>query len=665
MLSKDPPFSKIDLITCRNLLIYMGSDLQKYLIPLFHYSLNPGGFLFLGNSESVTESSDLFNTLNRKTKIYQRKEEYRRFHDTKINRFSLSNAETKLGITHMPVNKLSENRKIPLRELTESALLQQIAPAAALVNSNGDILYLHGRTGLYLEPAPGESGINNILKMAREGLRDELNLTLRKAIVCSDIVVRRGLRVKTNGDFTAVDLKIVPVTTPQGGEIPEEIYLVILAESEKPYNELSKTDEILEVSSFNKPVSENDVNERIIALQNELIAKEAYLQTTIEELQTTNEELKSSNEEMQSVNEELQSTNEEMETSKEELQSVNEELITVNSELQNKLSDLTRVNNDINNLISGTGIATVFVDHQQSILRFTPMATQIINLISSDIGRPLGHIVSNLKNYDRLVQDVQTVLDTLIPKELEVQTLSEAWYMLRIQPYRTIDNKIDGAVVTFFEITEIKHAEQLIKALLEEKEVILKEVHHRVKNNMNTLQALLNLQTARSNETAVIKALGDVQNRILSLTVLYNQLYDSNDFDELSVNKYIPALASQIIANFPNSESIKLETSIEDFILEPTQIKTLGILLNEVLTNAMKYAFIDRKEGLISISIGLKDNRVSVSIRDNGIGIPEGVDLLNSNGFGFTLIRWLTKQLSGETHIINNDGTAITLEFDR
>ncbi|MCX6983504.1 MAG: PAS domain-containing protein, partial [Lentisphaerae bacterium] len=201
----------------------------------------------------------------------------------------------------------------------------------------------------------------------------------------------------------------------------------------------------------------------IAALRQELRAKEEYLQTANEELETSNEELKSSNEEMQSVNEELQSTNEEMETSKEELQSLNEELATVNSELQAKVSDLSRINDDMTNLLAGTGIATVFVDRQLRILRFTPAATQIVNLIPGDIGRPAGHILSNLVGYDSMVADAQSVLDTLVPKDTEVQTKDGKWYMLRIRPYRTIDNVIEGAVISFIDITEMQKTREALR----------------------------------------------------------------------------------------------------------------------------------------------------------------------------------------------------------
>ena len=462
---KDPPFSKLDLISCRNLLIYLGGELQKKLIPLFHYALNPGGILFLGTSETVGEYGDLFTVQDRKLKLYQRKDDIHSAQRAALGRFlpPLTAIDATLpraaGKSAFPV-------KLPLRELTEQALLQQAVPAGALVNSHGDILYLHGRTGLYLEPTPGEAGVNNILKMAREGLRHDLTTALHKATRAKDIVRHPGLRVKTNGDFTMVNLTIRPVATGPAATAEPPLYLVILEEAPvmqngQPFDpDQPQIADVNAIAGADSPDSEEGA--RIAALNQELRAKEEYLQSTQEELETSNEELKSSNEEMQSVNEELQSTNEELETSKEELQSVNEELSTVNNELQTKLTDLSRANNDMNNLLAGTGIGTVFVDHHLRILRFTPTASSLINLILSDIGRPVGHIVSNLVGYDRLVVDVQAVLNTLIPKEVDVQTVEGKWYTMRIQPYRTLDNVIEGAVITFVDITEMKKVQDAL-----------------------------------------------------------------------------------------------------------------------------------------------------------------------------------------------------------
>jgi len=480
---KDPPFSKLDLISCRNLLIYLGGDLQKKLIPLFHYALNPGGFLFLGTSETVGEFMDLFSVLDRKLKLYQRRDDVHSAQRGVMGRFvpPMTAMDTAFP---KAIEKAAGLRKLPLRELTEQALLQQVVQVGALVNGQGDILYLHGRTGLYLEPTPGEIGVSNILKMAREGLRRDLTKALHRAVGTKEIVHYPGLRVKTNGDLTTVNLTVRPVAEGRTETPDRPMYLVIL-EQGPPFDSArmaalstdTGTDTSTGLSSVSlRPVSTDgpDNDARIAGLKQELRAKEEYLQTANEELETSNEELKSSNEEMQSVNEELQSTNEELETSKEELQSVNEELATVNSELQTKVSDLSRANNDMNNLLAGTGIATVFVDHRQNILRFTPAATQIINLILSDIGRPVGHIVANLAGYDGLVADTQAVLHSLIPKEVEVQTKDGKWYTMRIMPYRTMDNVIEGAVITFVDITEMKktqeslwETEKLFKGLFE------------------------------------------------------------------------------------------------------------------------------------------------------------------------------------------------------
>jgi two-component system, chemotaxis family, CheB/CheR fusion protein len=470
---KHPPFTKLDLISCRNVLIYMGGELQKKLIPLLHYALNPGGMLFLGTSETVGEFVDLFATMDRRSKIYHRKEDVHGTHHPARGGFLPPLSED--ASVPWPSGRAPGEGKLPLRELTERALLQQYAPAGALVDERGDILYLHGRTGQYLEPAPGEAGMN-ILKMAREGLRRELTTALRKAVAVKEPVRHPGLRVKTNGDFTAVNLTVRPVSISADAAAAAKLFLVILEDA--PAADPEGTEK---AAATPEAAGEGatDADARIETLKRELRAKEEYLQTTNEELETSNEELKSSNEEMQSVNEELQSANEELETSKEELQSVNEELATVNAELQTKVVDLSRANNDMNNLLAGTGIGTIFVDHRLRIQRFTPAVTQVINLILTDVGRPVGHIVSKLAGYDRLVADVEAVLENLTPKEVEVQTQAGAWYLLRIWPYRTLENVIEGAVITFTEATEIKKAQAALREAedLRRLAVVVRDAH--------------------------------------------------------------------------------------------------------------------------------------------------------------------------------------------
>ncbi len=497
---KSPPFSKLDLIACRNVLIYLGTELQKKLIALFHYALIPGGILFLGSSETVGDCGDLFLVLDRTAKLYQRKEDFQGAKRAALMRFlaphTAAEMSAKAGAGTVSLPKHTHSAKQSLRELTEQSLLAQMAQVAALVNGNGDVLYLHGRTGMYLEPTPGDTGINNVLKMARMGLGAALTTCLHQAVTSKAHVYSPGLRVKTNGDFTLVNLTICPMPKAAlaapylAGNLPAHeskhevpLYLVILEPA-------LSSDTPLAV-----PADDHEANSLISKLHEQLSAKDAFLQLANQALETSNEELKSSNEEMQSINEELQSTNEELETSKEELQSINEELSTVNTELQSKVADLSRVNNDMNNLLAGTGIATIFVDSQLRILRFTPAATKIINLIPSDVGRPVGHLVSNLAGYDSLVSDVQAVLKSLVPFQVDVQTRavnratdlsainaestaksadrfavakpSTQTYTLRILPYRTLDNVIEGAVISFVEVTEVVQAREALHAAKE------------------------------------------------------------------------------------------------------------------------------------------------------------------------------------------------------
>ncbi|MGA9045731.1 chemotaxis protein CheB [Sulfuricurvum sp.] len=461
-LIKDPPFSKLDLISCRNLMIYMSAELQKKIIPMFHYALNPNGILFLGSSESIGESSDLFSTLDLKSKLYMRNDHITGNKYKNSNTYLLPVKEIHSTFPERAMKSLSP-KKLPLRELTEQALLQQLAPFAALINEMGDILYLHGRSGAYLELPSGESSTNNILLMAREGLRRDLTIALHNAIATKEIVRSLGLKIKMNAHFIIVNLTIRPVATGLNTLEDAYLYLVILEEASLLDSEQAKQGVLRAFAESDTP----DANAHlyIAALKQELLSKEEYINIAKEKMESANEKLKSSNEQMQSVNEELQSANEELETSKEELQSTNEELSTVNAELQTKVADLSQANNDMNNLLAGTGVGTVFVDHQLRILRFTSEARKIINLIPGDEGRPVAHLVSNLVGYTHMVSDVQSVLNTLVPKEVDVQTTSGRWYAMRIFPYRTLDNVIEGAVLTFMDITEIAQTrEELVRA---------------------------------------------------------------------------------------------------------------------------------------------------------------------------------------------------------
>jgi two-component system CheB/CheR fusion protein len=436
---KDPPFSRLDLISCRNLLIYLGPELQKKVIPLFHYALRPGGFLFQGTAETVGEFGELFEAVDRKAKLYQRLQTQAGSPWATLGRSLAPMARPQAAPPGQP-----EAGPPPqsLRELTERAYLEQSGAAGVLVNGQGAVLFLHGRAGAFLELPAGEAGINNILKMARDGLRRALTTALHRVVGTQATVRCPGLRVQTNEGLRTVDLAISPVAGSAEGGSRSALYLVMLRDA--PALEPQERAEALPGGSD------------LAALRLELQAKDDYLKAANEELETSNHELKVSNEELQSTNEEFQSTNEELETSKEELQSLNEELATVNNELQTRVGDLSRANNDMNNLLAGTGVGTLFVDLQLRILRFTPAATRIINLIQSDVGRPVGHLVCKLLDYDRLEADIQAVLDSLEPLEAEVRTRDGRWYAMSIQPYRTLENVVEGAVLTFGDITALK-----------------------------------------------------------------------------------------------------------------------------------------------------------------------------------------------------------------
>jgi len=466
-LIKDPPFSKMDFISCRNLLIYLNSEIQQKIIPLFHYSLNPQGKLFLGSAETIGNFSHLFLPIDRKFKLYQKKDDSNRQHHPVIGLISPS----KINNSNNPQihEKISSVNKPKLRELMEHTLLKQYAPTSVLVDKEGCIFYIHGRSGRYLEPTSGKSELN-ILKMAREGLKHDLLKALNKSVKLQETIRLTGLSVKTNGDFSNVNLIVQPVNSNTN----PKLYLVLLEEMST--SKVKNNIQVSKKKSKKSTVTEDDTD--LAILKQKLIDNEEFLQNTNEQLETTNEELRSSNEEMQSINEELQSTNEELETSKEELQSVNEELTTINAELQTKITDSVQANNDLNNLLAGSGIGTIFVDHQLLVKRFTPSVTRVINLIQSDVGRPLGHIVSNFADDEDLIKGVVAVLDNLIPRELELRTKEgDLCYLINIRPYRTLENVIEGAVLTFVDITRMKSAENAKRESENKKQILFDSIN--------------------------------------------------------------------------------------------------------------------------------------------------------------------------------------------
>jgi two-component system, chemotaxis family, CheB/CheR fusion protein len=443
-LIKDPPFTKLDLVCCRNLLIYLDSVLQKKLLPLFHYSLKPKGILFLGSSETIGGFVDLFTSVERKWKIFTRKD------------------SASAPYTHVEFPPIQPPEKAPvprawrsgepsIRRVAEGFLIRKYAPPSVLIDEKGDIQYVHGRTGKYLEPAPGEARFN-ILDMAREGLRGELSRAIRKANAEKQDVTCKGLRVRSNGDILSVNLSVKPVTER---ETPPGLLMILFEDVESAEKS---------IQAGTKGRAKNKPTKRLEIVEQELQYTKESLQSTIEELETINETLNAANEELQSTNEELQSANEELQTSKEEQQSLNEEVVTVNTELQSKVDELSKVNNDMRNLMDCIEIPTIFLDNEQKIRRFTSNAVKLVHLIHSDIGRPISHVVSNLK-YSNLAEDVEGVLRKPGLKETEVEGKDGRWYLMRILPYRTADNVLDGVVISFLDIHDRKTATDKIESL--------------------------------------------------------------------------------------------------------------------------------------------------------------------------------------------------------
>jgi two-component system CheB/CheR fusion protein len=443
-LIMDPPFTKLDLLSCRNLLIYLTPELQKKLLPLFHYSLNPGGILFLGNSETVGGFTNLFTALEGKNRLYRRQPA-----QTSAQALDFPTAFTAARPEKAEkALKPMEN----LQTLADSLLLQTYAPAAVLTNETGDILYISGRTGKYLEPAAGKANWN-IFAMAREGLRYELGSAFQKALREQKTVALNNLVVGTNGGTQIVNVTLQPIHA--NNALRGTVMIVFREGAAAAAAETSV-----------KPRRGTRYSARLEELERQLNQAHQEVQTIREEMQTSQEELKSANEELQSTNEELQSTNEELTTSKEEMQSMNEELQTVNHELQANLDELSHTNNDLKNLLDSTDIATLFLDNQLRVRRFTSQTSQITRLIPSDVGRLITDIASALL-YPQLAEDAREVLRTLVKVDKQIATPEGAWFTARILPYRTLENMIDGVVITFSDITEIKKLEGKDKLVAE------------------------------------------------------------------------------------------------------------------------------------------------------------------------------------------------------
>lgn len=445
---KDPPFTKLDFLSCRNLLIYLESQQQERLISSFHYALKPGGVLFLSSSESITNHPELFDSLDRRWKIYRAKAAAPRSISVRndLNWSPMQSIDP--GVPVAAGNSASKG----VIELSQRALLQAFAPTSVTTDCLGNILYVHGDASNYLRPPPGLIS-TQVVEMARPGLQLELHAALLAAATLAKPTLNREVTLTgEDGVSRTVSFSVRPL--PGLAVSGENLLLVSFQDVPAP----AATRRMGRRGVA--PTSADAL--RVGELEREVAYARENLQSTIEAQQASNEELKSANEELQSTNEELQSTNEELETSKEELQSLNEEVLTINSELNAKVEQLSGIQNDLKNLFDNINTGTLFLDHQLTIRRYTREALKIYPLIASDIGRPLAHIQSNIDSHTLLLE-LQEVLDTLIPKEREVRTTDDRWYLARSQPYRTLDNVIEGVVLTFTEVTDFRRLSDAVR----------------------------------------------------------------------------------------------------------------------------------------------------------------------------------------------------------
>jgi two-component system CheB/CheR fusion protein len=520
-----PPFTKIDILSCRNLLIYMEPELQKKMIGLFYYSLNPNGIMILGSSETLGTQSHLFTPLDLKWKIFKRTVTLL---TPDLMDFPSTLSRTKAAIIEKEITYSSAGN---IQTLADQLLLQNYSPAGVLVNENGDIIYISGRTGKYLEPAVGKANMN-IFAMLREGLRNEFPIAFQKAVSKKEIVVLRNIKVGTNGSSQTLNVSIQWINKP---ELLRGMIMITFTD-------------LLEISNSKLQAQKEKktlTSTRQMELEKELKYAREKIQATLEEMQTSQEELKSSNEELQSTNEELQSTNEELMSSKEEMQSLNEELQTLNAELQSKVEDFTRVNSDMKNLLDSTDIATLFLDKELNIRSYTNQAVKIFKLRKGDIGRPFTDLVSDLV-YPDLSDDALKVLKTLMFIKKQTLTKDGRWYSVRIMPYRTLDDKIDGVVITFFNISDLKdveiklnETEQMNYLLMSSSSDIIIKLsadfkivainpaaekylgkNHEVIINKNYIQMLVPVSLRKKTENEMKKILKDRQDTRLKMQVI-------------------------------------------------------------------------------------------------------------------------------------------------
>ena len=617
-LIRDPPFSRMNLVSCRNLLIYMDADLQAGVIPSFHYSLLPGGMLLLGSAETVVRHEDLFAPLEKEHRIFQRRDV----------------PSPPMRMSPRPVPKASAssvNRQEPppdgrtdwTRALAtaNSRVLERFASPFVVVTEDGSVVHYSSHVGAMLQPALGPPS-RSVFEMARRGLRHGLRAALQQAIETGRAAERVARVDLGNNELETVAM----VAEPLPGQEPDRPYLIVFRSVAAPVEHTPSTME-LSAQSF------------ALEVERELRSSREQLQSLNEEHETALEELRSSNEELHSVNEELQSINEELETSKEEIQSINEELQTVNAQLSSKVDELDRANSDLLNLFESTRVATVFLDQHMVIRAFTPEVCSIYNLIPSDRGRPLTDINSRL-DYASLRDDVRQVLESLEPLERRVSRPDgTGHYLLRIVPYRTPDSTVDGSLVTFVDVTQIVKAEQHQRLLVD-------ELNHRVKNMLTVVISLATQTLSRADSLEGFS--GVFLGRVHALTSAYALLSREN-----WSSVQLAEIASEELRPYRNGNGANIRIDGPAMPLASRSALALGMAIHELATNAVKYGALSVPEGDVSLTWTVRnedDENVLVLDWEEHNGPP--VVPPARRGFGSVLIeRGLAYDLSGEARI--------------
>jgi two-component system CheB/CheR fusion protein len=445
-LTSDPPFSRLDLVSCRNVLIYLDGALQKRVMPLLHYALNPGGYLLLGTSESVGTFGELFAVVDQKNRIFARNAVGSPGLPLDFGAY----VET-VGLGQRPPAHLPPSwSALDVQKEADRVVLAKYAPVGVVIDENMTVLQFRGRTGPFLEPAPGAASLD-LLKMVREGLLGEVRAAVGRARMENAAVRKEGIPIREKNTFRMVNIDVIPIKVPPSGA---RCFVVLFEDVPLPPADRPAENPL-------PPPATEAINmaaeQQINQLQQELAATREYLQSLVEEHESAGEELKSASEELLSANEELQSTNEELQTAKEETQSANEELATLNEELHHRNLELAQANNDLVNLLAAVQIPIVLVSRDLRIRRFTPLAEKLLNLIPTDVGRPISDIKPNLEVPD-FAERIAGVIDTLLPQETAIQDREGRWYSLRIRPYVTLDNKIEGASITLVDVDSLRRS---------------------------------------------------------------------------------------------------------------------------------------------------------------------------------------------------------------